>query len=122
MNPAIVIPTYWSKDADPGQLGGRGTYDYSTPITKPLPELENCLSSLERVRGVLRVIVLVVAETSCAVSARARVDSICRSHPSLNLLVIGDEEVAFVSHALSRITRGLSGETVSLGFPFLVPW
>jgi len=114
VNPAIVIPTYWSKDADPGQLGGRGTYDYSTPITKPLPELENCLSSLERVRGVLRVIVLVVAETSCAVSARARVDSICRSHPSLNLLVIGDEEAAFVSHALSRITRGLSGETVSL--------
>lgn len=89
-------------------------YDYTTPIDKPLPELEVCLSSLERVSGVLRVIVLVVAPKECEDAARARVNSICRSHADLNPLVIGAKEAAHVERAVARMAHHVAGETVSL--------
>ena len=114
MNPVVVIPSYWAQGASPGALGERGVYDYTTPIDKPLPELEMCLSSLEQVRGVLRVIVLVVSPPGCEESARARVNSICRAHTDLNPLVIGAQEAAHVEHAVARMAHHVAGETVSL--------
>ena len=114
MNPAIVIPSFWDRGDRPAALGERGAYDYTTPIDKPLPELESCLSSLEQVRGVLRVIVLVVAPPSCEESARARVNSICRAHMDLNPLVIGAREAAHVEKAVARMAHHVAGETVSL--------
>ena len=114
LNPAIVIPSYWAEGAQPEVLGERGVYDYTTPIDKPLPELELCLSSLDQVRGVIRVIVLVVAPVTCEDSARARVESICRAHPALNPLVIGAREAAHVEHAVARMAHHVTGETVAL--------
>ena len=114
MNPVIVIPSYWDRSTRPGPLGERGVYDYTTPIDKPLPELEVCLSSLERVSGVLRVIVLVVAPQDCEEAARARVNSICRAHADLNPLVIGAREASHVERAVSRMAHHVAGETVSL--------
>ena len=114
MNPVVVIPSFWDRSARPGALGERGVYDYTTPIDKPLPELEVCLSSLEQVSGVLRVIVLVVAPKSCREAARARVNSICRAHADLNPLVIGDQEAAHVERAVGRMAHHVTGETVSL--------
>lgn len=114
MNPVIVIPSCWDRSARPGALGERGVYDYTTPIDKPLPELEVCLSSLERVSGVLRVIVLVVVPKECEDAARARVNSICRSHADLNPLVIGAKEAAHVERAVARMAHHVAGETVSL--------
>ncbi len=114
MNPVIVIPSYWDRSARPGPLGERGVYDYTTPIDKPLPELEVCLSSLEHVSGVLRVIVLVVAPQDCEEAARARVNSICRAHADLNPLVIGAREASHVERAVSRMAHHVAGETVSL--------
>ena len=114
MNPVIVIPTYWSKTDDPVAVGDVGVYDHSTPISKPLPELETCLQSLEQVRGVLRVIALVVAPPAYASSARARVDGICRQHPNLNPLVIGQPEAQEVMRLVERVAPGLEGEPCSL--------
>ncbi len=114
MSPLIVIPSYWAEGDQPGALGKRGVYDYTTPIDKPLPELENCLMSLEQVRGVIRVAVLVIATPSCEESARARVNSICRSHPNLNPLVVGTPEVAHIERAVGRIVPNVVGETVAL--------
>ncbi|MGX8696784.1 MAG: glycosyltransferase family 2 protein, partial [Prevotella sp.] len=114
MNPVIVIPTYWSRTDDLVSVGDVGIYDHSTPISKPLPELETCLQSLEQVRGVLRVIVLVVAPPTFADSARARVDSICRAHPSLNPLVIGRREAHEVVRVIDKVAPGLEGEPCSL--------
>ena len=114
MNPVIIIPTYWAETDHIGDIGERGTYDYVTPIAKPLPELESCLASLERVRGVLRVVVLVVSEKDMAESARARVDGICRSHPNLNICVVGRGEASLVSKAVARLAPSLPGENVSL--------
>ncbi|WP_322152231.1 hypothetical protein [Paratractidigestivibacter sp.] len=117
MNPLIVIPSYWTDGGQPGQadeLGERGAYDYATPISKPLPELESCLSSLEQVRGVLRVAVLVVADQSCYEAARARVNSICRSHPNLNPLVVGREEGKRIVDAVSKVVPSANGEVAGL--------
>ena len=113
MNPVIVIPSYWAETNRFGEFNERSAYDYTTPLTKPLPELETCLASLEYVRGVLRVIVLVVAPSEDADAARARVTSICRAHPRLNPLVIGEKEASYVSKAVSRMTVH-AGEVVSL--------
>ena len=114
MNPVVVIPSYWDHAARPGALGERGVYDYTTPIDKPLPELETCLTSLEQVSGVLRVMVLVVAPPDCEEAARARVNSICRAHADLNPLVIGTPEAALVERTVGRLAHHVTGETVSL--------
>ena len=114
MSPVIVIPSYWAEGDQPGALGERGVYDYTTPVDRPLPELESCLASLEKVRGVIRVVVLVVAPPSCEESARARVNSICRAHANLNPLVVGAAEAAHVEKAVSRLAHHVAGETVSL--------
>lgn len=114
MNPVVVIPSFWAQGEKPGALGERGVYDYTTRIDKPLPELESCLASLEQVRGILRVIVLVVAPPSCEESARARVNSICRAHVGLNPLVVGAQEAAHVERAVARMAHHVAGETVSL--------
>ena len=114
MNPVIVIPSYWSRSDSISQVGDVGIYDHATPISKPLPELETCLQSLEQVRGVLRVVVLVVAPPAFAESARARVDGICRSHPNLNPLVIGRNEAKEVTRVIDRVAPGLEGEPCSL--------
>ena len=114
MNPVIVIPSYWARTDDPVAVGDVGVYDHATPISKPLPELETCLQSLEQVRGVLRVVVLVVAPPAFAESARARVDGICRMHPSLNPLVVGRREAQEVIRLIERVTPGLEGEPCSL--------
>ncbi len=117
MNPLIVIPSYWTEGEQPGcadELGERGAYDYATPINKPLPELETCLSSLEQVRGVLRVAVLVVAPKECYDAARARVNSVCRAHPNLNPLVVGREEGERIIAAVSKTVPVSNGEVASL--------
>ena len=114
VNPLIVIPSYWAEGDQPGSLAERGVYDYTTPIDKPLPELETCLSSLEQVRGVLRVAVLVIAPESCYDAARARVNSICRSHPNLNPLVVGMEEGRRIMAAVSQVVPVSAGEVAAL--------
>ncbi|MDO4806397.1 MAG: glycosyltransferase [Coriobacteriales bacterium] len=114
MNPVIVIPTYWAESDKSSGLGEVGTYDHATPIAKPVPELETCLSSLEQVRGVLRVIVLLVAPPTCADAARARVNGICSAHPDLNPLIIGNREAKVVENAIHVVAPKMEGETVSL--------
>lgn len=114
MNPVIVIPTYWAANTDPTEIGEVGTYDHATPIAKPVPELETCLESLEMVRGVLRVVVLLVAPPDCADAARARVNGICAQHPNLNPLIIGNREAKTIENAIHVVAPKMEGETVSL--------
>ena len=114
MNPVIVIPSYWSRTDDLVAMGDVGIYDHSTPISKPLPELETCLQSLEQVRGVLRVVVLVVAPPTFDEAARARVDGICRTHPNLNPLVIGRAEAQQIIRVVETVAPNLEGEPCSL--------
>jgi hypothetical protein len=114
VNPVVVIPSYWTGHDEPSTLGEVGVYDYATPITKPVPELQTCLESLEGVRGVLRVIVLVISEASCAEGARARVNAVCRMHPDLNPLVVGAREADLMARAIGRVSPTMMGDVVSL--------
>ncbi len=114
MNPVIVIPTYWAEGDGPVGMDEVGVYDHATPIAKPVPELETCLDSLEQVRGVLRVVVLLVAPPNCAESARARVNGICSAHPNLNPLIIGNREAKVIENAIHVVAPKMEGETVSL--------
>ncbi len=109
MNPAIVIPSYWAQD--PSQPG---VYDHATAIDEPLPELARCLDSLDDVRGVIRVIVLLVAPPEAEASARARVRAIVRDHPDLNPLVIGSREARLIAGRIETVCPSFSGEVVSL--------
>lgn len=100
MNPLIVIPTYWSATARVHEPLQHGSFDHATPIDKPLPELENCLHSLDKVRGVLRVALLLVAVDDCESAARARVESIAATHANLNITIIGAPELARIQKTL----------------------
>jgi len=110
LNPVIVIPSYWALTVGPTQIGEEGIYDFATPIAKPLPELQTCLESLESVRGVLRVVILLVAPPEQEESARARVDGICRQHRDLNPLVIGSREARYVRDSLRRIVPRMAND------------
>lgn len=114
MNPVIVIPSYWT-DADwlPA-MGEIGSYDHATHITKPMPELELCLSSLEQVRGVLRIVVLLVADRRCEEAARARVESICRTHEQLNIMIVGASEARIIRKAVEHIAPRMRSDSLSL--------
>lgn len=114
MNPVIVIPSYWALTDRVGDVGEIGTYDHVTPVDKPVPELETCLSSLDGVRGVLRVIILLVSPLECEESARARVEGICRTHPHLNPLIVGREEARVIIRAVARIAPTMPDAAVSL--------
>ena len=126
MNPVIVIPTYWTEASTPTSTPASSTassstaaatvasYDHATPINQRRPELEACLSSLDYVRGVMRVVVLVVAPPSCAKQARERVWSICARHAVLNPLVIAAPEAQLISRSIAQLLPEMDGETVSL--------
>lgn len=112
MNPAIVIPSYWAADAVDAQAPG--AYDHSTDLNAPKPELDACLASLEQVRDVCRVIVLVVSPPSSADAARERVRAIARSHPALTVTVLTEREAARIRDRVDRIAPRAPGEPVSL--------
>ncbi len=114
MNPVIVIPSYWARHDYLPEVGEVGVYDHATPVDKPMPELETCLASLDKVRGVLRTVVLLVAPPECEESARARVEGICRMHPNLNPLIIGSPEARLVTDVVYGLAPTMPGEAVAL--------
>ena len=58
MNPTIVIPSYWAGDS--ADLESPGAYDHASEVGSARPELDRCLASLEQVRNIGRIIVLLV--------------------------------------------------------------
>ncbi len=88
MNPAVVIPTYWSKGERLGEPGGPYCYDHTTPIDAENPELESCIASLEQVIGLGTVIVLVVAPPNVEERAVRRVSEICSRHNIPDVVIV----------------------------------
>ncbi len=112
MNPAIVIPSYWAgQDAD---AFAPGHYDHTTDPAALAPELDTCLGSLEKVRGVGRVIVLVVCPPAATDRVRAQVASICAAHPMLPVTVVTNDEAAHVQERIAHIAPEVRDEPVSL--------
>ena len=115
MNPVIVIPTFVSprRRKDSGSV--IATYDHTTPLSNP-GELPRLLTSLQKVRGIGQIIVLVAAEPAISDQAAEKVQDIVSRFPSLNIAIIGADECNLVQQrmeqlGLGKLTRevGLSG-------------
>ncbi|MFR7670513.1 MAG: hypothetical protein ACLU0O_07335 [Collinsella sp.] len=83
MNATVVIPTYWA--GDDTQANAPGTYDHSTSLNAANPELDRCLTSLEQVRDIPRIILLVVCPVSATADVSHRVHEIVNAHPTLKV-------------------------------------
>ena len=114
MNPLIVIPSYWAADPRNAEPGAPDAYDHATPLNKSLPELETCLDSLDRVRGVTRVCVLLVAPPAHEKQARQRVEKICAKHAGLSPVIVGRREAHAITSAIAEEVPRMDGETISL--------
>ena len=112
MNPAIVIPSYWAGDR--ASLNAPGAYDHSTDPANADPELDRCLASLEQVRGVPRIIVLVVCPPASADTTEERVRDIVRARSSLNVTLVTRREAQAIVERVGELAPSVTGECISL--------
>ena len=101
MNPVIVIPTFVS--ARRRREGGSvlTTYDHATPISQP-GELPRLLASLQKVRGLGQILVLVVSEPSIEMQAVEKIQGVVSRYSTLNALVVGAPELALVQQRMEH--------------------
>lgn len=109
---AIVIPTYWASGSE--NLQSPGAYDHTTELGAARPELERCLASLEQVRDLPRIILLVVCPKSATVEVARRVAEIVRNHPRLTITTVTNVEAARIADRVSDLAPTGTGECVSL--------
>lgn len=108
----IVIPTYWADNrAEPH---APGAYDHSTPLNDPAPDLARCLASLEQVRDVAPIALLVVCPISATTEVSRRVSAIASEHPALDIAVVTNTQAARVMERVEELAPGNTGECVSL--------
>ena len=86
MNPAIIIPTFHTLAAEKRRVAS-DLFDHPTPIDMP-SDLARCLDSLERVKGIGQIIVMVACEGGVEKEAARKVQDIVAAHPGLHTLVI----------------------------------
>lgn len=113
MNPVVVVPVFIS--ARRRKEGGTmlTTYDHATPISAP-GELPRLLASLQKVRGLGQVLVLVVSEPSIENQASEKVQAAVSRFPSLNTLVIGSSELALVQQRMEQLGLGKLQKEIGL--------
>lgn len=109
---AIVIPTYWASGSE--NLQSPGAYDHTTELGAARPELERCLASLEQVRDLPRIILLVVCPKSATVEVARRVAEIVRNHPRLTITTVTNVEAARIADRVGDLAPTGTGECVSL--------
>ena len=114
MNPAIVIPTYWSTSDRLGNPGGTYCYDHATPIDKPNPELDACLASLEQVAGLTHVILLVVAPPVIEERAVHRVHDIAAAYSLPDVVIVDSFKAGFLAEMYQAKLPPDIGEPVGL--------
>jgi len=103
MTTSIVIPTFWTR------RGGRSSdhlvnvYDHPTPIDGESP-LPACLRSLEGVRDVGKIVVLVAAtDSSIAHEAEDRVRGMMDDFPRLDTMVFGPAALGSLHRRLEQL-------------------
>ena len=112
MNPVIVIPTYWTDGA--AEERRPGAYDHATLFSDPHPELEACLSSLVQVRGLPRIVLLVVCPEELCDAVVRRIEGMLAERPSLDVLMVTGREAAAISTAVGRTAPAVGTGAVSL--------
>ena len=113
MQPVVIIPTFIAGRRHRAGSNTIATYDHVTPLNDP-GELGRCLASLEKVRGLGLIVVLVAAESPFEAQAAEKVQAVVDQHPSLNVLVIGAAELALVRQRMEQLKIGKLGREVAL--------
>ena len=113
MNPVIIIPTFIS--ARRRKEGGSllTTYDHTTPISQP-GELPRLLHSLQKVRGIGQIVILVASEPSIENQAAEKVQIAAAQYPSLNIAVVGAPELALVQQRMEQLGLGKLSKEIGL--------
>ena len=101
MNATVVIPTYWA--GDDACANAPGTYDHSTRLNADNPELDRCLASLEQVRDIPRIILLVVCPVSATADVSHRVHEIVDAHPTLKVTVVTNTQASRIADRVAQI-------------------
>ena len=114
MNPAVVIPTYWSHSDRFGEPGRPTCYDHATPIDAEHPELEACVASLTQVAGLNTVIILVVAPPAVEERAVHRVHDICTKHNLPNVVIVDSFKANAIADMFQDQLPEGAGEPISL--------
>lgn len=113
MNPVIVIPTFICSNRRREGGGVTSTYDHATPLNQP-GELPRLLTSLQKVRGIGQIIVLVACEPAIAKQALDKVQKSVTRFPSLNVAVMGAPELVLVYRRMEQLGVGKLTKEVSL--------
>ena len=74
MNPVIIVPTFVSARRRGNGGSVLTTYDHATPLSQP-GELPRLLTSLQKVRGLGQIIILVVSERGIEAQALQKVQA-----------------------------------------------
>ncbi len=111
LNPAIVIPTFWSSLRSSARRDV--SYDYTTTIDKT-GELPRCLEALSFLPNVPRIILLVVADPSIVTQAYEKVCVIANHFKNLDTVVIGESELAHIHRKLEQSGFGALNSCASL--------
>ena len=103
MYPTVIIPTFWTRRRTRGGERGRVHYDHPTPLDED-GTLPDCLRSLESVRGLDRV-VLIVAATDDSIEhvAEDRVREILGDFPGIDSMVFGSAEMGSLHRRLEQL-------------------
>ncbi len=113
MNPVIIIPTFVASRRRKDSGGVLATYDHMTPIDSP-GELPRLLTSLQKVRGIGQIVVLVASESSIEVKAAEKVQDVASRFPSLNIAVIGGAELSLVRQRMEQLGLGKLTKEIGL--------
>ena len=113
MNPAVIIPTFHTAPTKRGASKPSNLYDHPTPLNEQ-GTLGRCLNSLQQVRGLGQVIILVAAEGGVEDEAAKKVQNIANQFPQMHTLVIGRAEAEIVQQRLDQLGFGGQQEAIGL--------
>lgn len=113
MNPLIVVPVYISARRRKEGTGVLTTYDHTTPISSA-GELPRLLTSLQKVRGLGQIALLVVSEPSIENQAAEKVHATLTRFPTLNAVVVGAPELTLIHQRLEQLGLGKLQKEVGL--------
>lgn len=106
MNPLVVIPTYISsRSSARSEKAGGVLYDHTTPLASE-GELPRCLKSLNCVRGVGAVAILVAAEPGIEQAAADKVREIASRFPLLSIMVVTANELDIIRRRFEQLRLG----------------
>lgn len=113
MNPLAIIPTFVSARGKAQAASPLSTYDHVTPLQQK-GELPRLLESLEGVRGIGQICVLVAAERTVEIQALEKVQAICAQFPQLNTTVVGAPELSLIRQRFDQLKLGSNETSVGL--------